>query len=161
MWVGDWIILGVLAVLVAFGILVVRRTRYLQKRQYKIILINEIIDWASEIVKSIRMENVPVYNDIDEEAARKRVLNNRFFHLYGLEAKAEYMNTIAARFPELPGKIAEVRLNMKELSDVFLESLDGNVDDYGCALDNRFIRLEISAEEVIEFAIQLKNDKLV
>ena len=102
MVIGDWITLGAIIIALIIGILALLQTNRIQKRQYKHLLINEIIDWATKIVQSIRVENVPIIGSTDLVTARRRVLANKYFQLWGLDTKTEYMKHIATFFPEVP-----------------------------------------------------------
>ena len=90
MVIGDWITLVAVITALTLGALAMIQTNRIQKRQYKHLLINEIIDWATEIVKSIRTENIPIVGSTDLETARKRVLGNKFFQLWGVDAIPVY-----------------------------------------------------------------------
>jgi len=160
MVIGDWITLGAVIIALIIGILALLQTNRIQKRQYKHLFINEIIDWATEIMKSTRIENIPIVGSTDLETARRRVFGNKYFQLYGLDAKTNYMKRIAAFFPQVSNKVREVELNLNELSRVFFEAVDRKEEKFGDVVDPYFRRVDKSAEELIELAIQVKTEEL-
>lgn len=161
MVIGDWITLVAVIIALTLGVLALIQTHRIQKRQYKHFLITEIIDWATEIVKSTRVENMPIVGSTDLETARRRVLGNKYFHLWGLDAKTDYMKHIAAFFPEVSDKVTEVQLNLNALSEVFWEAVNRKEEKFEDVLHPYFRRLDKSAEEVIKLAIQVKTEELI
>lgn len=161
MEIGDWITLGAVIIALTIGILALLQTNRIQKRQCKHLLINEIIDWATEIVKSIRVENVPIVGNIDLVTARKRVLVSKYFQLWGLDTKTDYMKHIATFFPEVSEKVTEIQQNLNALPKVFDEVMGKNEEKFEDILSPYFSRLDESAEEVIKLAIQVKTKELI
>ena len=161
MVIGDWITLVAVIIALTLGVLALIQTNHIQKRHYKHLLINEIIDWETEIVKSIRTENMPIVGSTDLATARKRVFGNKFFQLWGLDAKTEYMQHIATFFPKVSDKVTEVQLNLNTLSKVFWEAADKKEEKFEDIVDPYFRRLDKSAEEVIQLAIQVKTKELI
>ena len=161
MEIGDWITLIAVITALTLGILAIMQTNRIQKRHYKHILINEIIDWSTEIIKSIRTENIPIVGSTDLDTARKRVLGNKIFKLMGVDAKTEYMKRISTVFPELSAKLAEVQLNMDTLSEVFWEASDRAEKKLEDTVDPYLRQLDKSATEVITLAIQVKTKDLI
>ena len=161
MSIGDWITLVAVITALTFGISALVQTNHIQKRQYRHLLINEIIDWATEIVKSIRTENIPIVGSTDLETARKRVLTNKFFHLWGLDSKTEYMKHIATFFPKVSDKLTEVQLNLNALLEIFRDTVHRKEEKFEDILDPYFRRLDKSAEEVIQLAIAVKTKELI
>jgi hypothetical protein len=161
MAVGDWITLIAVVIALTFGVLALVQTNRIQKKQYRHLLINEIIDWATEIIDSFRIENVPIVGNTDLETARKRVLTNKFFKLWGLDSKTEYMKHIATSFPEVSDKLTEVGANLNALLEIFREVVHKKEEKPEDILDSYFRRLDKSAEEVIQLAIQVKTKELI
>ena len=160
MVIGDWITLTALIIALTLGVWALVQANRMQKRQYKHLLINEIIDWATEIMKSTRIENIPIIGSSDLETARRRVLGNKYFQLYALDAKTNYMKGIAAFFPRMSNKTSEVESNLNELSRVFFEAVDRREDQFEDAVAPYFRRVDRSAQELIELAIQAKTEEL-
>lgn len=161
MVIGDWITLVAVVIALTLGVLAVIQTNRIQEKRYRHLLINEIIDWATEIAKSIRIENIPIVGTTDLETARRRVLTNKFFQLWGLDARTDYMKHIAAFFPEVSNKLTEVEVNLDELSRVFGEVVERKEKEFEDILDPYFRRLDKSAKEVIKLAIQVKTQELI
>lgn len=161
MVIGDWITLGAVIIALIIGILALLQTNRIQKRQYKHLLINEIIDWATEIVKAIRVENVPVVGSIDLITARKRVLVSKYFQLWGLDTKTDYIEHIATFFPEVSEKVTEIQQNLNALPEVFNEVVKKKEEKFEDILSPYFSRLDKSAEEVIKLAVQVKTKELI
>ncbi len=88
-------------------------------------------------------------------------MGNKFFQLWGLDTKTEYMKHIATFFPKVSDKLAEVQLNLNTLSKVFWEAADRKEEKFEDIVDPYFRRLDKSAEEVIRLAIQVKTEELI
>lgn len=68
MEIGDWITLSAVLVALGLGVVSIIQTQWLQKRERKERLLNEIIEWATEISKPL---STKIFDDLAREAGNK------------------------------------------------------------------------------------------
>jgi len=160
MLLGNWITLSAVIIALTLGVLAMIQTKRIQQRQYKHMLINEIIDWATEIIEVVRVENMPIVGITDIDTARARVMGNKYFKLWGIDAKTEYMKHIAIFFPQLIDKTEEVQQKLDTLSENFWSTFESRKGKFDEIVAPYFRAVDKSAAELITLATQEKTKNL-
>jgi hypothetical protein len=108
---GDWLTLAAVIVALSIGVSSIIQTSRIRKQDRKEAILREIIDWASEIVESRTVSNLPVTPDAvgmkpeDENKLYIRVMESNAFntaaHLTSPNARAKRIQYIAERHVKL------------------------------------------------------------
>jgi len=148
MEVGDWITLGAVIVALGIGVASILYTQSLQKKERKEKLLNEIIEWATNILSyksPLDVVNNPEWileKNVSEDEKIKFIQIYGWMDLMGqlavLQQRGEYIAQIASKIRlDLGNKVAEVIDNIESYLRVLFDGVENTVDldEYGTVID--------------------------
>ena len=98
MEVGDWITLGAVLVALGIGVTSILYTQRLRGKERKERLLNEIIDWALDIVRCGSEAGFEVTPGLPEEKQKKLIRINWAFRYQVISSKGDYIISIGSIF---------------------------------------------------------------
>ena len=150
MEVGDWITLAAVVVALAIGVVSLVQTQNLQKRERKERLLNEIIEWATDVGKrGSDLDFICLAAQLDEQPWGELNLPTLQSSLRELRQRAEYMVKVSNTLDKsLLTTVQKVKVEVME---------------YLKAIDNVFIQTRLGAEGNLPIILKplLERDSLV
>ena len=148
--IGDWITLSAVVIALALGLASLIQTNCIQKTERKQRLLNEIIDWATDVGKcGSHIDFLLLAAELDEEPWGELNLPTLQSSLRELKQRGEYMV-----------KVADT-LEKPLLTSV--QKVKGKVTEYLKAIDNVFIKVKLGTEGNLPMILKplLERDPLV
>jgi len=126
---GDLVlsVLTFVAILIALSIGVANmlQTKSIQKMERKQRLLNEIIDWAKDVINCSSELNIPLVRGVDRTTMLIYGRSNLYFKHRSVNARSSYVEKIAAIFGmDLPFTVASVTSKLGE----FIKILEANIN---------------------------------
>jgi len=177
---SDWINL-IAAILVGGGTLflgimawrTIRQTRSIQKAEKWDRLLNEIIEWATDIIECCREFEVPLVGNgiTNRDSLLRRIESNRVTKLNTMISRSKYLSEIAFKLnTKLKDDIEITNKNILDLKEILLERAHveiehdkgkvkiEEVDKVVKRYDGQIDRVEESAGLIIKAASKVKSD---
>ena len=161
MEVGDWITLGAVVVALSIGVASILHTRSLQIKERRERRLNEIIEWANDLVNCSSKLNIPLATGIDRTTMLIYGHSNIYFEYMSVNARSSYIEKMAVIFgAELLSAVTSVISKLEEYIKILednIESLEKD-DTYDLkAAENCELKLYDLARALIEEVAEIKT----
>jgi hypothetical protein len=159
MEVGDWITLGAVIVALGLGLSSLIQTQRLQKRERRERLLNEIIEWAVDVLECEAEVSTPIAT-LQAGVTDQSVISafghlSLFLKYRNVDARSEYVMQIALQFEEVLQSVLNKAADELSATIKFLhEHLDTAT---GEEIRKHRESLELSALAVIKEATKIKT----
>lgn len=93
--IGAWITLAAVVVALGLGLASLLQTQKLQKKERRQRLLNEIIDWANDVINCSSELNIPLVRGIDRTTMRVYGTSSLYFKYRSVNARSSYVLEVA------------------------------------------------------------------
>ena len=170
--INLWVVIGTISLAVA-AFSSIRQTRKLQERERRDRLLNEIIEWATNIIECCREFEVPLsgIRITDGDFLLRRIEYNRVTKLNTMTSRSKYLREIAFKLNTRLKDAIEITdkciLDLKEIllerATIEIEHDKGKVkkeevDKVVKRYDEQTDKVEESAVSLIKAASKIKSD---
>jgi hypothetical protein len=161
MTIGDWFTLIAVVVALFFGVYSIVQSNMMQKKQQRHALLKELIDWCTQIIEAIRLEEIPVVGNQDLLIARRRVFGNKVFKLLALKGNMEYMYHIAAINHNLQTKVEMLQNKLNDVVDLTFGKVEKGKIEQENVEDTTFKELQGIASDIIITAAKIRTENVL